>query len=41
MYLFAQLVIEKIAILKKIYNNILKIQEKSIKYQNKKQKTVS
>ncbi len=41
MYLSAQSAIEKIAILKKIYNNILKIQEKSIKYQNKKRKTVS
>ncbi len=36
-----QSAIEKIVILKKIQNNILKIQEKSIKYQNKKQKTVS
>jgi len=27
--------------LKKIYNNISKIQEKSVKYQNKKQKTIS
>jgi len=36
-----QSVIEKIVILKKIYNNISKIQKKSIKYQNKKQKTVS
>ncbi len=41
MYLSAQSAIEKVAILKKIYNNILKIQKKSIKYQNKKQKTVS
>jgi len=39
-YLFVQLVIKKIAILKKIYNNILKMQERSIKYQNKKQKTI-
>jgi len=31
-HLFAQLAIKKIAILKKIYNNILKIQKKSIKY---------
>jgi len=30
--LFAQLVIKRIAILKKIYNNILKIQKKLIKY---------
>ncbi len=40
-YLSVQSVIEKIAILKKIYNNISKIQKKSIKYQNKKQKTAS
>ncbi len=40
-HLFAQSAIEKIAILKKIYNNISKIQEKSVKYQNKKQKTIS
>ncbi len=39
-YLSAQSAIKKIAILKKIYNNISKIQEKSIKYQNKKQKTI-
>jgi len=32
MYLSAQLVIEKIAILKKIHNNILKMQKKSVKY---------
>jgi len=31
-YLLVQLIIEQIAILKKIYNNILKIQEKLIKY---------
>jgi len=31
-HLFAQLVIERIATLKKIYDNILKIQERSIKY---------
>ncbi len=40
-HLFAQSAIEKIATLKKIYNNISKIQEKSVKYQNKKQKTIS
>ena len=40
-HLLTQLVIEKIATLKKIYNNILKMQKKSIKYQNKKQKTIS
>ncbi len=31
-HLFAQLVIERIATLKKIHNNILKMQEKLIKY---------
>ncbi len=31
-YLFAQLVIKKIATLKKIHNNILKMQKKLIKY---------
>ncbi len=31
-HLFAQLVIERIATLKKIHNNILRMQEKSIKY---------
>ena len=31
-YLLAQLAIEKIAILKKIYNNILKIQERLTRY---------
>jgi len=31
-HLLAQLVIEKVAILKRIYNNILKMQKKSIKY---------
>ncbi len=41
MHLSTQSVIEKIAILKKIYNNISRIQKKSIKYQNKKRKTVS
>ncbi len=41
MHLSAQSTIEKVAILKKIYNNISKIQKRSVKYQNKKQKTVS
>ncbi len=40
-HLFTQLVIERIATLKKIHNNILKMQKKSIKYQNKKRKTTS
>ncbi len=31
-HLFAQLIIERIAILKKIHDNILKMQKKSIKY---------
>ncbi len=31
-HLFAQLIIERIAILKKIYDNILKMQERLIKY---------
>ncbi len=31
-HLFAQSIIERIATLKKIYDNILKMQEKSIKY---------
>ncbi len=31
-HLFAQLAIERITILKKIYDNILKMQERSIKY---------
>ncbi len=31
-HLFAQLVIKRVVILKKIHNNILKIQEKLIKY---------
>jgi len=31
-HLLAQLVIEKVAILKKIYNNISKMQKKLIKY---------
>jgi len=37
--LLAQLVIERIATLKKIYDNILRMQERSIRYQNKKRKT--
>ncbi len=41
MHLSAQSAIERIAILKKIHNNISKMQQKSAKYQNKKQKTVS
>ena len=31
-HLLAQLIIERVATLKKIYNNILKMQKKSIKY---------
>ncbi len=31
-HLFAQLIIEKVTILKKIYNNILKMQKRLIKY---------
>ncbi len=31
-HLFAQLVIKRVATLKKIYDNILKMQKKSIKY---------
>jgi len=31
-HLFTQLIIKKIAILKKIHNNILKMQQKLIKY---------
>ncbi len=31
-HLFAQLVIEKVAIIKKIHDNILKMQKKSTKY---------
>ncbi len=38
-HLFAQLVIERVATLKKIHDNILRMQEKSTKYQNKKRKT--
>jgi len=40
-HLLAQLAIERIATLKKIHNNISKMQKKLIKYQNKKQKTIS
>ncbi len=40
MHLSIQLAIEKVAILKKIYNNISKMQKKLTKYQNKKQKIV-
>ncbi len=40
-HLLAQLVIERVATLKKIYDNILMMQERSIKYQNKKRKTTS
>ena len=32
MHLFAQLVIKRVATLKKIYDNILRMQKKSIKY---------
>ncbi len=31
-HLFAQLIIERVATLKKIYNNILRMQKRSIKY---------
>ena len=40
-HLSTQLVIKRVTTLKKIYNNILKMQEKLIKYQNKKRKTTS
>jgi len=40
-HLLAQLAIERVATLKKIYDNISKIQEKLINYQNKKRKTTS
>ena len=40
-HLLAQLVVERIATLKKIHNNISKMQEKLIKYQSKKRKTTS
>ncbi len=39
-YLFVQSAIERVAILKKIHNNILRMQERSARYQNKKQKTI-
>ena len=39
-HLLAQLVIERIATLKQIYDNIFKMQERSIKYQNKRRKTI-
>jgi hypothetical protein len=38
-HLLAQSVIERIATLKRIHDNILKMQERSTKYQNKKRKT--
>jgi hypothetical protein len=38
-HLLAQLAIERIATLKIVYDNILKMQKKLIKYQNKKRKT--
>jgi len=38
-HLLAQSVIKKVATLKKVQINILKMQERSIKYQNKKRKT--
>ncbi len=38
-HLFAQLIIERVATLKKIHDNISRMQEKSTKYQNKKRKT--
>ncbi len=40
-HLLAQLVIKKITTLKKIYDNISKMQERSTRYQNKKRKTTS
>jgi len=40
-HLLAQLAIERIETLKKIHDNIFKMQERSIKYQNKKRKTTS
>ncbi len=40
-HLLAQLVIKKITTLKKIHDNISKMQERSTKYQNKKRKTTS
>ncbi len=38
-HLLAQSIIKRVATLKKIHDNISKMQEKSIKYQNKKRKT--
>jgi len=38
-HLSAQLAIERVATLKKIHDNISRMQEKSTKYQNKKRKT--
>jgi hypothetical protein len=38
-HLSTQLAIERVATLKKVHDNILKMQERSIKYQNKKRKT--
>ncbi len=38
-HLLAQSVIERVATLKKIHDNISKMQERSIRYQNKKRKT--
>jgi len=40
-HLLAQLVIERVATLKKIHDNISKMQERLAKYQNKKRKTTS
>jgi len=41
MHLSAQLAIERVATLKKVHDNISKMQERSAKYQNKKRKTAS
>jgi len=40
-HLLAQLAIERVATLKKIYDNISKMQEKLVNYQNEKRKTTS
>ncbi len=40
-HLFAQLIIKRITTLKKIHNNISKMQKRLIKYLNKKRKTTS
>ncbi len=40
-HLSTQLVIERVATLKKVHDNISRMQEKSTKYQNKKRKTTS